>query len=61
MAAIHDLGKELTIILIAHRLSTVQNADAIFVFDKGALVAQGNYEVVLETSPLFQQLVSAKS
>ncbi len=39
-----------TIILVAHRLSTVRNADNIAVLDKGSLVEQGTHEQLLERS-----------
>lgn len=50
MEAIDDLSQELTIILIAHRLSTVQHADKIFLFEKGRLIAQSSYEDFLKMS-----------
>ena len=44
MDAVQNLNKEITIILIAHRLNTVKNCDTIFKLDKGKLVGQGTYE-----------------
>ena len=44
MEAINNLNKEITIILIAHRLNTVKNCDTIFRLDKGELIGQGTYE-----------------
>lgn len=43
MEAINKLSKNITIILIAHRLNTVKNCDIIFKFDKGQLVDQGSF------------------
>jgi ATP-binding cassette subfamily B (MDR/TAP) protein 7 len=40
-------GKRRTMIIIAHRLSTVQNADVIFVMEKGQVVERGSHEVLL--------------
>ena len=40
---INKLSKNITIILIAHRLNTVKNCDIIFKFDKGQLVDQGSF------------------
>jgi ABC-type multidrug transport system fused ATPase/permease subunit len=40
MDAVNNLSKNITIILIAHRLHTVKNCDIIFKFDKGQLVGQ---------------------
>jgi ABC-type multidrug transport system fused ATPase/permease subunit len=39
----NDLSKEKTIIIIAHRTSTLKNADKILVFDKGKIVEEGGY------------------
>lgn len=44
MEAINKLSKNITIILIAHRLNTVKNCDIIFKFDKGQLVEQGTFD-----------------
>jgi ATP-binding cassette subfamily B protein len=41
MGAINNLNKEITVIKIAHRLSTLENCDIIFKIEKGHLVAQG--------------------
>lgn len=58
MQAINELKHNLTIILIAHRLSTVKNADNILVFEKGRLVAQGKYDELLQNE-YFSKLVHA--
>ena len=44
MDAVNNINKEITIILIAHRLNTVKNCDVIFKLEKGQLVGQGTYE-----------------
>ena len=44
MDAINNLNKDITIILIAHRLNTVKNCDNIFFLSKGKLKSQGNFE-----------------
>ena len=44
MDAVNNIGKDITIILIAHRLNTVKNCDIIFKLDKGELIGQGNFE-----------------
>ena len=48
MDAINNLGKNITIILIAHRLSTVKNCDKIFLLDKGQLKAKGKFEELIQ-------------
>jgi ATP-binding cassette subfamily C protein len=45
-----------TRIIIAHRLSTVKNADRIYVMDKGSIVECGSYEELMEQDALFAQL-----
>lgn len=45
-----------TILVIAHRLSTVKNADKIFVLDKGKVTEQGNHPELLKNSELYKKL-----
>ncbi|MCX7016300.1 MAG: ABC transporter ATP-binding protein [Candidatus Sumerlaeota bacterium] len=45
-----------TVFVIAHRLSTVQNADKIIVMQKGLVVQQGTHEELIETEGLYQRL-----
>ena len=47
MDAVSNLSKDLTIILIAHRLNTLKNCKIIFKFDKGQLVGEGTYEELI--------------
>jgi ATP-binding cassette, subfamily B, bacterial PglK len=44
MKAIEDLSKDLTIIIIAHRLNTLKNCSKIYVFDDGSIKKAVNYE-----------------
>ncbi len=57
--AIEKLAQEKTTITIAHRFSTVRNADTLFVFDGGRLVAQGSFDDLYRADPLFRQLAGA--
>ena len=43
MDAINNLDKDITIILIAHRLNTVKDCDLIFELDKGKVISQGTF------------------
>jgi ATP-binding cassette, subfamily B, bacterial PglK len=47
MDAVNNIGKEITIILIAHRLNTVKNCDTIFRLDKGQLVGVGTFNEII--------------
>jgi ABC-type multidrug transport system fused ATPase/permease subunit len=56
MEAVHNLGHEITIVLIAHRLSTVKACDIIFLLEKGELKAQGTYTELIESNITFQKM-----
>lgn len=56
MQAVQDLSQERTMILIAHRLRTVQACDRIVMLDSGVIVADGTYEELVTTSEPFQRL-----
>lgn len=58
MEAINNLGNFKTIILIAHRLSTVQKCDCIYVLNKGRVSAAGTYQELLTNSSEFQELAT---
>ena len=45
-----------TTVVIAHRLATIRNADQIAVLEEGKLVAIGNHQELLTTSPLYKRL-----
>lgn len=47
-----------TRIVVAHRLSTIKQADRILVFERGRLVEDGGYEELLDADGLFRRLVS---
>jgi len=56
MDAIGGLDRELTILLIAHRLTTVRRCDVIVEIDHGRVVSQGTYDELLESSPSFRKM-----
>lgn len=58
MGAIEALSGELTIILIAHRLSTVERCDLVVELSQGRVVAQGTYGELLERSVSFQRMAA---
>ena len=53
--AIAELHGNVTLIVIAHRLSTVKNADVVVYMDKGAILAQGNFDYVRKSVPNFDR------
>lgn len=55
MDAIEDINQDVTILLIAHRLTTVECCDIIFEIENGRVVAQGSYEQLLKKSPSFRK------
>ena len=59
MEAIEGLNRDLTILLIAHRLTTVRRCDIILELEQGRVVAQGTYEQLLELSPSFRRMASS--
>jgi ABC-type multidrug transport system fused ATPase/permease subunit len=59
MDAVHNLGHAKTIVMIAHRLSTVRDCDTIFMLEGGRVVAQGSYDALIETNRQFRALAGA--
>jgi len=59
MDAIGRFKRDLTILLIAHRLTTVRHCDTIVEFSEGKVVAQGTYDELLATSPSFRNMARA--
>jgi ATP-binding cassette, subfamily B, multidrug efflux pump len=61
-SALDDLmrQKACTTFVVAQRISTVQTADRIFLIDKGRLVAQGNHEQLMRTSPLYGAILESQ-
>lgn len=55
--ALDTLMNQTTTIIIAHRLSTVINADNIIVLEHGRLIAQGTHESLLKSSPVYKEFV----
>jgi len=55
--ALDKLMKNRTSIVVAHRLSTIQNADEIVVIDQGQLIEKGTHEELLENSKVYKKLI----
>lgn len=58
---IERIFKQRTIITIAHRLTTLKNADRILVFDAGKIAQEGDFKSLSETKGLFQDFLQQRS
>ncbi len=58
--AIDDLKKDHTIIIVAHRLSTIVDADTIMVLDKGVIVDQGTHNQLFRRCKLYKELYKSE-
>jgi len=61
MNALHALPQKMTVILIAHRLSTVKKCDIIFLMKEGKIVERGTYAELLNTNRDFKALVEVQN
>ncbi|MFM9499456.1 ABC transporter ATP-binding protein [Streptomyces galilaeus] len=55
-----DVAQECALLVIAHRLSTVQHADRIVVLDDGRVAAEGSHEELLTASALYHELAASQ-
>lgn len=60
VTAIDELTKEKTILMIAHRLKTVRNADQILVVEQGKIVQQGKHEELMKQDGIYKRFVNAR-
>jgi ABC-type bacteriocin/lantibiotic exporter with double-glycine peptidase domain len=54
MTEIHKIGNKKTVILIAHRLTTLKECDIIFLLNNGKLEAQGTYDELIKSNDQFR-------
>lgn len=59
--SLNKLDADTTIVIIAHRLSTVKNADNVFVIDNGELTASGSFTYLRENVPMVAEYVQLMS
>ena len=52
--------RDATVIIVAQRVSTIQDADEILVLDNGRIVDRGTHDELLETSPTYQEIVESQ-
>lgn len=55
-AAFDELSRDKTVVMIAHRLSTVMNADKIYVLDDGRLTEYGTHKDLMNTDGLYKKM-----
>lgn len=55
-----DVAQECSVLVIAHRLSTVQHADRIVVLEHGRTAACGRHEDLLTSSPAYRELAAGQ-
>ena len=60
MDAIRELTREKTVIMIAHRLKTVRNADKIVVIDKGRIVEQGKHDDLVKLGGIYARFIDSR-
>ena len=58
--AISELTASKTVIVIAHRLATIEHADQILVVDQGEIVQRGKHSVLIEQAGLYQKFISIR-
>lgn len=58
--AIESLISNKTVIMIAHRLKTIRNADQILVLDNGDIVERGTHDELIDNNGLYNTLIQAK-
>jgi len=56
MEAVHNIGDDKTIIMIAHRLTTVEACDTIIMLEHGKIAASGTYKELIEKSDTFKRM-----
>lgn len=57
-SAVNSLRNVKTIVMIAHRLTTVRECDVIYLFDEGKIVAEGSYDELMRKSETFRAMAS---
>ena len=60
MEAVYGLSKEITIIIIAHRLTSIKKCDAIFHIDKGSIRSFGTYNQLIKSDSKFKKMAREK-
>ena len=59
--SIRNIGDDTTVLVVAHRLSTIQHADVVFVINEGQVIAQGTFPEVRKKVPIIEEYVRLMS
>ncbi len=59
--AVNEIGKTKTVVMIAHRISTIRGCDVIHLLSDGKIIARGTYEDLIERSPEFRTLARVEA
>ncbi|HEY3432223.1 MAG TPA: ABC transporter ATP-binding protein [Rhodocyclaceae bacterium] len=59
--AIRELGKHKTLIVVAHRLSTVRDCEVLYLLEEGKIVAQGSYDELVRQNKWFSKISELNS
>lgn len=59
MEAVHNIAGTKTVVMIAHRLSTVRNCDKIFLLERGRVSASGSFDELSRKSAVFKKMLEA--
>jgi len=54
--AIENVARVKTLVIIAHRLTTVRRCDVVYLIDDGRIIARGTYDELIESNAKFQEM-----
>lgn len=60
VAALNDLLKDKTVIVIAHKLETIKNSDQIIVMDKGSIENVGTHDELMKSSSIYKKFIEQR-
>ena len=61
MESIANLKSSFTVIMVAHRLSSIASFDEIYLLDKGRIVDSGNFQALIDRNSLFREMAKIAS
>ena len=61
MSGLEELSSGRTVLMLTHRMATIEKTDRIMVLEEGRIVEQGSYEELIEAEGIFQRLAQPKN